>query len=215
MAGNMPMPNIRIFTTSNQPSMDDLNSFTGFNNSKSKKPDIIKYDLHITLEEAYKGTNYSIEIERYNIDPSYHTKTNETVKIDIPIPQGVENNEIIVMKNLGHNINNVIKGDVEIKVIIDEHETFKREKLDLYINIDVSLLEALTSFKFNFTHLNGKPYTINNSNGNIIHPKLIKEIPGLGMKKDNVTGTLKVKFNIIFPESLTTEQIEHLEKALS
>ena len=35
------------------------------------------------------------------------------------------------------------------------------------------------------------------------------------MKKDNVTGNLKVKFNIIFPESLTTEQIEHLEKALS
>ena len=67
------MPNVRIFK----------NGRPVFNNGRSKPADITK-TVKISLETAYNGVNYPIEIERYIINNHEKTLEKETVYIDIP-----------------------------------------------------------------------------------------------------------------------------------
>ena len=90
----------------------------------------------------------------------------------------------------------------------------KRDGLNLVYNKDITLKESLTGFKFDIKHINGKTYTINNEGGNIIPSNYIKEISNLGMSRQNNIGKLIIKFNVIFPETLTSEQIKSLKDIL-
>ena len=89
-----------------------------------------------------------------------------------------------------------------------------RDGLNLKYNKDITLKEALTGFKFDIKHINGKTYTINNEGGNIIPSNYKKEIVNLGMSRQNNVGKLLITFNVIFPETLTPEQIKSLKEIL-
>jgi DnaJ family protein B protein 4 len=78
----------------------------------------------------------------------------------------------------------------------------------------ITLKESLTGFKFDIKHINGKTYTINNDSGNIIPANYIKEIDNLGMSREEITGKLIIEFDIIFPETLTKDQIDKLKEIL-
>jgi DnaJ-class molecular chaperone len=86
--------------------------------------------------------------------------------------------------------------------------------LNLKHQKSITLKESLTGFKFDIKHLNGKTYTINNDSGNIIPANYKKEIDNLGMTRDNSTGKLIIEFEVVFPETLTTEQISKLKEIL-
>jgi len=88
--------------------------------------------------------------------------------------------------------------------------------MDLVMNRTISLKEALCGFKFDIRHLNNKTFAFNNSHPNVtlIKPGYKKVIPNLGMNKNGQTGNLIVNFDVIFPDQLTTEQIEKLAEIL-
>jgi DnaJ-class molecular chaperone len=50
-----------------------------------------------------------------------------------------------------------------------------------------------------------------NKPGNIIKPGSVKTIPGLGLEKNGEVGSLKIKFNVEFPDTLTMEDITALQ----
>ena len=78
--------------------------------------------------------------------------------------------------------------------------------------------EALTGFTFNFTHINGKTYTIKQGKGNVVSQNTRKKIPNLGMPINSRNlddkGDLVIEFDICFPESLTETQCNALERIL-
>ena len=90
----------------------------------------------------------------------------------------------------------------------------KRQGLNLLCEKDISLKDDLCGILFEIKHLNGKTYNIKHDKGNIIPPNFVKQINGLGMERNNMKGNLIIKFNISFPKTLTTEQIEKLEEIL-
>ena len=50
-----------------------------------------------------------------------------------------------------------MKNDDLIFVINEqEHDVFRREKNDLLIGLDITLLDSLIGFKFEFSHLDGE-----------------------------------------------------------
>ena len=106
-----------------------------------------------------------------------------------------------------------MKGDL-LHITVKNNTEFKREGLNLKIKKDITLKEALTGFKFEIKHLNGKKYTINNDCGNIIPVNYIKQIENLGIKRDGKTGMLIIEFNIKFPEKLSKEQLEKIKEIL-
>ena len=82
------------------------------------------------------------------------------------------------------------------------------------MNKDISLKESLCGFSFDIKYVNGKVYTINNQAGNLIPPNYQKVIPNMGLTREGHTGNLIIQFTTKFPETLSLEKIEALNKIL-
>lgn len=193
-------PNIRIFRN-------------GVPVNNLRKPTPIIKNIPITLSQAYNGMNYPIEIERW-IKQSNNVKITEKEKIYVNIPPGIDENEIIILRNQGNILNDEIKGDIKCFIKIKNDTEFKRSGLNLIYTKDISLKDALCGFSFVLHYIDGKQYTINNTSGKIINPGFKKQINNMGMKRDNQKGNLIIEFNINFPDNLTSAQIKTLQETL-
>jgi DnaJ-class molecular chaperone len=177
-----------------------------------QKPVPITKTINITMEQSYYGGSFSIEIERWFILNG--SKVNEKDNLNVTIPPGVDNNEIIILREKG-NINKNNKGDVKIFINIGEHPYFIRQGIDLLYKKTITLKEALCGFSFEIQHLNKRVISFNNSTSNaLIHPGYRKIVNDLGFKKENHLGNLIIEFNIEFPENLSEEQINKLRDIL-
>ena len=176
----------------------------------AKPPPIIK-NIQLTFEQSFSGFSYPLEIERQN----HTTKQHEKETIYVSIPRGIDENEIIIVKDKGHFINDAIRGDVKITIQLINNNLFKRYGLDLIYKKKISLKESLCGFSFEITHLNSKVlYLNNNTNRTIIKPNYKKLLPGMGFIRETNKGNLIIEFEIEFPDSLTEEQINEIEKIL-
>jgi len=167
-------------------------------------PASITKDIIITIQQAYTGINYPLEIERWI--ESNGVKHIETETIYVPIPMGVDNNELIVLEERGNCNQYNLKGDVKLFVKIINKTQFIRNGLNLLYNYTISLKESLMGFSFQLEHLNGKFYTINSGDESIVRPGAETIIKGMGFERNNIKGDIIIKFDIIFPRTLTKEQ---------
>ena len=193
-------PNIRIFRN-------------GVPVNPLQKPTPIVKTIEITLSQAYSGMNYPIEIERW-IKQSNGVKTLEKEKIYVNIPPGIDENEIIVLREKGNVAMDSLQGDIKCFVKIKNDTDFKRNGLNLIYNKKITLKEALCGFSFVLHYIDGKQYTINNTSGKIINPGFKKQINNMGLTRESQKGHLIIEFNIQFPSSLTSKQIESLSEVL-
>lgn len=194
------MPNIRIFQNGRPVHLSQ------------RKPQQINKTIEISLTQSYLGANIPITIERWIFH--HNEKRTEKEKIYINIEKGIDNGEIIILKNKGNVINETNKGDVKIFISVKNESNFVRKGLDLYLTKEITLKESLVGFKFEIKHLNNKLYKINNEEGNIIPPDYIKKISNLGMIRKNTSGDLYIKFVINFPKHLSSEKIAMLKDIL-
>jgi DnaJ family protein B protein 4 len=123
---------------------------------------------------------------------------------------------MIIIRDVGNTVSPELKGDIKFIVKINSSESaFERRGLDLLYKRDISLKESLTGFVVEFTHISGKTINLNNqTNHSIVKPNFQKTIPGLGMVKDGNAGSLIIEFNVVFPETLTEEQMNTLRDVL-
>ena len=177
-----------------------------------QKPSPIVKTVAITLEQAFMGCNQPIDIERIIYEG--RTRRLEREVMYVPIPSGVDNNEITIIKDKGNVSQHGVKGDVKVVINLINNTDFKRDGLNLIYKKKISLKDALCGFKFNLKYINGKTFKINNAPGNIINPNFNKEIPNLGLVRDNHKGNLIIDFEIEFPETLSGKQREELSKIL-
>jgi DnaJ-class molecular chaperone len=135
--------------------------------------------------------------------------------INVTFPPGIDENDVLSLKGAGNEVNENLKGDINIHVKLLNNTCLRRQGLDLVMNKKITLKEALCGFTFDIPHMNGKTFSLNNSvNPSIIQPGFRKVIPNLGMMKDNMTGNLIIELEIEFPELLTPEQTEGLKNIL-
>ena len=179
----------------------------GFRQSLNKPIPIMK-NIEITLTKSYVGCTIPLEITRWVNENGI--KREETETIYITIPKGVDNNELIILRDKGNIINDSIKGDIKIFIAVKNDTEFIRNGLDLVLNKTISLKESLCGFSFDMKYFDGRTFKINNGNGNVIGFNYKKVLPDMGMKRDNHTGNIIINFTIVFPEKLTPEQVESL-----
>lgn len=142
-------------------------------------------------------------------------KVNEIENINITFPQGIDENDTLLMQGRGNIINEHLRGDVHVSVKIINRTPFKRQGLDLIYRKNIPLKDALCGFTFDLPHINGKVFALNNiANPSVIYPGFKKVIPNLGMIKDNTAGNLIIELDIDFPDKFTEEQIVELKKIL-
>lgn len=183
----------------------------GFQQAIQKPTPIIK-NIIICLEQVLNGATIPIEIERWIVENGMKVFENETVYVTVP--QGIDEGEMIVLRDKGNVINENVKGDIKIFVKITNDAQFKRSGLDLIIDKNITLKESLCGFTFELKYINGKSYTLNNNKGNIIPPEYRKLYPNMGLKRGEHTGNMIIHFHVDFPEKLTDEQIAKLVEVL-
>ena len=178
-----------------------------------QKPSPIVKNINITLKQAYTGIPIQIEFERWVQEGEL--KINEMEKINITVPQGIDNGETIVLQSKGNVINvgdKQIQGDVHLNIVVSEDSEFARKGNDLYYKKTITLKEALCGFKFKMDYINGNQISLN---VNVILFTGAKQlIKNLGMIREGTTGNLILEFDVKFPETLTPEQKEALTNIL-
>jgi DnaJ-class molecular chaperone len=177
-------------------------------NMSMQKPPPITLTITINIDQVLTGTNVPIEIERWIQENGTRIMEKETLYV--AIPQGIDENEIIVLKDKGNVVSESCKGDVKLFIKIINNTDLKRQGLDLILNKKISLKESLCGFTFDLKYLNNKFYTINNNLNNIIPPGHHKIIPNMGLVRDGHTGNLIIIFEIDFPTKLDDEVVQFL-----
>lgn len=177
-----------------------------------QKPTPIIKNVIIQMSQVLSGGNIPVDIERWIIENGNKVFEKETLYI--PIPKGIDDNEIILLREKGNILNENMKGDVKIFVKVENKTEFERKGLDLHYSKIISLKDALCGFTFDINYLNGKIYTLNNHNGNIIRPNYNKVIPNMGLERDGHTGNLIIIFQVDFPDNLDEDKINKLKEIL-
>jgi DnaJ-class molecular chaperone len=203
-------PNVRVFHNGrpvhNGPNQGFGPSF-GFINSQ--KPAPITMNINVPIDKILIGTTIPVDIERWIIENNLKVFEKETIYVTVP--KGIDEGEIILLKEKGNIINETNKGDIKIFVKIENNTNFKRSGLDLILEKTITVKEALCGFTFELKYLTGKTYTITNNSGNIISHGYKKLIPNMGLSRDGHTGNLLIIFDVKFPEKLSDEILSALK----
>lgn len=170
----------------------------------------------------FKGQDFNAELQLKLSDVYTSHKQTLTVNgknIRLTIPAGVENGQTIKIKGHGGpGVQGGPKGDLYITFNILNDTSFKREKENLYQNLDLDLYTALlggeiTTRTFNGTvKLNVKPET---------QPGGKVKLKGKGFpiyKKKGEFGDLIITYNIKMPTKLSDQEkkiIKELQKLRS
>ena len=131
-----------------------------------------------------------------------------TLKETIKIPKGIntgQNLRVAGKGNLGdHGGNN---GDLIIKVSVKPHSYFKRDEYDIYVEMPLTISQAVLGTKLEVRTLTGKKM-IQVAAGTLHGSKM--RIPGEGVTKlppnNHSKGDQYVLFSVVIPSTLTPEQ---------
>lgn len=208
---------IRVNINGQEMNLGDHNVL--FRRSSISKPTPIIRNIEVNLSEILEPQNIPIEIERWISENG--SKTHEKETFYIQIPQGVDDNEILLLQDKGNIIiqgENNIKGDIKIFFKINNDTNYKRQGLNLILEHEISFKESLCGFSFNLKYINGKSYSLNNTKGTIIQNGQNKVIPNLGLTREinncKTTGNLIIQFKINYPDLLSEEQVHKLSEIL-
>ena len=200
------MPGVRIFHGGVPGGMPGHHFF----HQQMQKPPAIIKSCEITLEQCFHGCSIPIEIERWVAENGVRGTRKDMIQINIP--PGIEENETLILRDIGNAVDEHQKGDIKLNIHVKSHELYQRHGLDLVYKKTISLKDALCGCSFEITHLNGKTLAINNqTNLTVIQPGFRKTVPQMGLRRDSVVGNLVIEFDIEFPKELSSEQVDKLK----
>jgi len=164
-----------------------------------------------------KGTGKKVDASGECLDCNGEGVIEQPELIQVNIAPGTKNGEVITFEGKGDEGLNMIPGDIHFIVQIKPDEKFERKGNDLIYKKDISLLEALTGFKFHLQTLDDRWLLVKSENNVVTKPGQYKVIPNEGMPdRKNATqkGNLYIQFNVIFPDSIKSDTKEKLQKLL-
>lgn len=133
-------------------------------------------------------------------------------EVSVRIPAGIESGAKLRLKGRGHpGANGGPAGDLILTVNVGEHPWFRREGLDLLVDVPITIAEAAMGTSVEAPLLNGRvelKIPAGSSSGRKIR------IPGKGMKDDSSgkTGDFYAVVRIAAPEDLDEEAMRLLEE---
>ncbi|KAL7127057.1 hypothetical protein ABFS83_14G228800 [Erythranthe nasuta] len=137
--------------------------------------------------------------------------------LQVHVEKGMQNGQKVTFPGEADEAPDTITGDIVFVLQQKEHPKFKRKGDDLFIEHTLPLAEALCGFQFVLSHLDGRQLLIKSQPGEVVKPDSYKAINDEGMpmyQRPFMKGKLYIHFNVEFPDSLSTEQVEALEKIL-
>ncbi|MDQ3089916.1 MAG: DnaJ domain-containing protein [bacterium] len=196
--------------------------FSGFNNGEFDAGDLgdilsgifggrrvrrgrdIAVDIELSFQESVFG------VERKILINSKFVKQKE---VQIKIPPGIEDGQMIRMSGMGEVVEGGLPGDLYVKVHVRRHPLFRKEGSNLTMELSIKLTEALLGAEKTIPTLDGEiilRIPQGSNSGSVLRVK------GKGVPVDtNRRGDLYVRINVIIPEKLSKNSkklIEELKK---
>jgi DnaJ family protein A protein 2 len=100
---------------------------------------------------------------------SFKTKQEREV-LEVHIPKGAPDGHKVVFREMADEHPDADTGDVIFVLKQQEHPIFKRKGADLFVEKDISLVEALCGFQMELKHLDDRMLFIKTAPGDIIKP---------------------------------------------
>ena len=186
--------------------MDDVLRGTARGNGRGRARAFAGQDLEseveITLPDAYRGSERSIEIRR---------EDGGTKRLDVKIPAGVRDGQRIRLASQGGaGSGGGPAGDLYLRVRVQAHPFFRREGDDVYADLPVALHEAMLGAEVTVPTLKGRvalripPET---QNGRVIR------LAGQGMpRQGGGHGDMYVTVKVVLPQKLSSEERDAVQK---
>lgn len=130
-------------------------------------------------------------------------------EIEIKIPAGIENGEVIRMTARGEAIPNGQAGDLYIKIHVEPHKTIKREGATLLTDLPIKLTDALLGEAYKVETLDGS-VEIKIPAG-ISHGEMLR-IKERGVPTDRGRGDFMVRISIETPKKLSRKAQKLVEE---
>lgn len=160
----------------------------------------IEHEVHIGFEEAIRGTTREITLRTES------GRGAATERIEFRVPAGVEHGQRIRIRGRGEDGPGG-RGDLIIRVSVGSHPYFRREKLDLYVDIPLSFTEAALGAQVDVPTLEGM-FTVKIPAGTSSGAKL--RLRGKGVKdgRTGETGDLFVVVRVVVPRHVSQRAAE-------
>jgi molecular chaperone DnaJ len=136
---------------------------------------------------------------------------NSREEINITVPAGISNGEMIRMSQMGEAVTGGITGDLYVKINVQPHKLWKREGHDLVTTHEIKLTDALLGVKHAIEGLDGSidieiPAGV--QSGEILRVRN-RGVPYVHEK--NKRGDVLVKLTIAMPKKLSKKAMAHIE----
>ena len=156
------------------------------------------YELSITLEEAFHGTEKVI---------TYHVGGGEKKEVSVKIPPGISTGKRLRLKNKGQpGQAGGPSGDLYIQIKLLDHPVFKREGDDLYISQDIKFSEAALGTEIEIPTIDNKTLKLKIPPGTQPNAKFRFKGYGLPHLNGGGQGDAYVKINPVLPKKLNKKQ---------
>ncbi len=177
----------------------------GFSGRVRKGADI-EVDVELTFKESILGAKKEIFIEYKN--------SGKKNNLNIEIPGGIDNGEMMRLRGKGEEIENSRPGDLYIRIHVKPHKVFVKEGVHLIMSEEIKFTEALTGTEKKIKTVDDKELKLKIPEG--INNGEVLRIRGEGVKTmQGLRGDILVHVKVKMPNKLsrkTKEAIEILKK---
>ena len=139
-------------------------------------------------------------------------KIRQNRTITVKIPSGIDNGNRLRLVGKGEaGGNGGEPGDLYLEFSVSEHEYFKRDGLDIYLNVPITITDAILGCKKDIRTLNSV-VTLNVKPGTNTGDK--QRIKGKGIENSETgkCGDMYLIFEVVLPDKITREQKELFER---
>ena len=132
--------------------------------------------------------------------------------LTVTVPEGIDTgNQLRLSGKGGAGINGGPNGDIYLEFIVEDHKYFERHDDDIYLELPITITDAILGCKKEIPTLTGNGY-VEIKAGTQNYTKL--KLKGKGIKGVNskVAGDMYVVVNVIIPTKLTKKQKDLLKE---
>lgn len=171
-------------------------------------------DVRLSLKLSFRDSIFGVEKTLSVPDLRDGQDLNKNKEITVNIPAGVENGQTLRVEGYGEQVANGRAGNVLLQIIVEPHKTFKREGMNLVMNLDVKLTDAILGASYDIELVDGTKLSVKIPEG--LASGQILRVKGKGVHAGAFhKGDLYIKTNILVPTKLSKnakKAIEELKK---
>lgn len=171
-------------------------------------------DVRLNMKLSFKDAVFGVEKKILVPDLKDGQDNNKNKEITVTIPPGVQHGQTLRLQGYGEQLTNGEPGNVLLIMSVEQHPVFKREGINLVMNLDVKLTDAIVGTKHEVELLDGKKIKVKIPAG--LESGQILRVKGEGIPAGTFrNGDLYIKTNILIPKKLSKsakEAIETLQK---